>query len=72
MACQGATLKLATALKEAQLAGSASAAYRLIAQGAVRVNGERVEDKDAALKAGATYLLQAGKRGFARVRVESR
>ena len=70
VACTGATLKLATALKEAQLAGSASAAYRLVAQGAVRVDGERVGDKDAALKAGATYLLQAGKRGFARVTVK--
>ena len=69
VACQGPSLKLAAALKEAQLAESASAAYRLIAQGAVRVDGERVEDKDAALAAGATYLLQAGKRGFARVTV---
>ncbi len=68
--CEGATLKLAAALKEAQLADSASAAYRLISQGAVRVDGERVEDKDTALAAGATYLLQAGKRGFSRVTVK--
>ena len=68
--CEGATLKLAAALKEAQLADSASAAYRLISQGAVRVDGERVEDKDTALAVGATYLLQAGKRGFSRVTVK--
>ncbi len=60
-------MKLAAILKEAGLAASASAAYRLIAQGAVRVDGERIEDKDCSLKSGHIYLLQAGKRAFARV-----
>jgi tyrosyl-tRNA synthetase len=63
----GADMKLANVLKEANLAASASAAYRLIEQGAVRVDGERVSARDAALKAGCTYLIQAGKRGIARV-----
>jgi len=67
LACQGGGLKLANALKEAGLAASATAAYRLIDQGAVRVDGERVGDRDAVLEAGSTYLLQAGKRAFARV-----
>jgi tyrosyl-tRNA synthetase len=62
-------LKVANALKEAQVAASASAAYRLIDQGAVRVDGERVTDRDATLAAGSTYVLQAGKRAFARVTV---
>ena len=62
-------MKLAAILKDAGLAASASAAYRLIEQGAVRVDGERVKDKNCALKSGKTYLLQAGKRGFARVTV---
>jgi tyrosyl-tRNA synthetase len=62
-------LKVANALREAQVAASASAAYRLIEQGAVRVDGERVTDRDAILAAGATYVLQAGKRAFARVTV---
>jgi len=66
-ACQGASAKLANVLKEAGLAASATAAYRLIEQGAVRVDGERVGLRDAVLDAGSTYLLQAGKRGFARV-----
>jgi tyrosyl-tRNA synthetase len=64
---KGDSGKLANILKEAGLAASASAAYRLIEQGAVRVDGERVGSKEAALQAGATYLLQAGKRGIARV-----
>ena len=54
-------------LKDAGLAASATAAYRLIEQGAVRVDGERVEARDTQLSVGSTYLLQAGKRGFARV-----
>jgi tyrosyl-tRNA synthetase len=67
LACSGGSLKLANALKDAGLAASATAAYRLIDQGAVRVDGERVGSRDAVLAAGSTYLLQAGKRGFARV-----
>ena len=59
--------KLANVLKDAGLAASATAAYRLIEQGAVRVDGERVATRDAVLETGSTYLLQAGKRGFARV-----
>ena len=64
------TLKLAGVLREAGLAASATAAGRLIEQGAVRVDGERVIARDAELRTGATYLLQAGKRGFARVTLQ--
>jgi tyrosyl-tRNA synthetase len=67
LASPGAAMKLANALKESGLAASATAAYRLIDQGAVRVDGERVGSRDAVLEAGSTYLLQAGKRGIARV-----
>ena len=67
----GGTLKLATALREAQVAASATAAYRLIEQGAVRVDGERVVNRDAALQPGASYVLQSGKRAFVRVTVTS-
>ncbi len=67
LACQGDTAKLANVLKDLGLAASSTAAYRLIEQGAVRVDGERADSKEALLKAGSSYLLQAGKRGFARV-----
>ena len=60
-------MKVAAVLKEAQLASSTSAAYRLIDQGAVRVEGIRVEDRDKKLKTGASYVLQVGRRAFARV-----
>jgi tyrosyl-tRNA synthetase len=69
LASPGGALKLANALKDAGLAASATAAYRLIDQGAVRVDGERVGHRDATLEAGSTYLLQAGKRAFARVTI---
>jgi len=65
----GGGLKLANVLKDAGLAASATAAYRLIDQGAVRVDGVRVGSRDAVLEAGSTYLLQAGKRAFARVTI---
>jgi tyrosyl-tRNA synthetase len=69
LACSGGSMKLANVLKEAGLAASATAAYRLIDQGAVRIDGERVSSRDAELKTGSAYLLQAGKRGFARVTI---
>ena len=62
--------KLANILKEAQLSASASAAYRDIEAGAVRIGGERVTDKNRAVEAdGAEMILQVGKRKFARVRL---
>ncbi len=67
--CVGDTAKLANVLKDAGLAASSSAAYRLIEQGAVRVDGLRVGSRDATLAAGGSYLLQTGKRGIARVRL---
>jgi tyrosyl-tRNA synthetase len=66
---QGDAAKLANVMKDAGLAASASAAYRLIEQGAVRVDGEKVESRDQVLAADSTYLLQAGKRAFARVTI---
>jgi tyrosyl-tRNA synthetase len=56
-------------LKQAELAPSASEAARLIEQGGVKVNGEKVSDKNLALRRGETVVIQVGKRKFARVRV---
>ena len=68
--CQGGSAKLANVLKEAGLAASATAAYRLIEQGAVRVDGERVGSRRCRSRGRFTYLLQAGKRGIARVTIK--
>ena len=59
--------KLAVVLKEAQLVASASAGNRMIEQGAVRVDGEKVVDRDLLLKPGSRHLLQVGKRAYAAV-----
>ena len=60
---------LAQALKSAGLVASTSEATRQIRQGAVRIDGERVEDVSARLVAGSTQVLQVGKRRFARITV---
>ena len=54
-------------LKESQLVSSASEALRMIEQGGVRMNGEKVTDKNLAVRRGDTVVLQVGKRKFARV-----
>lgn len=62
----GAPLSILKVLREAGLVASASEAQRNVEQRGVRVNGDRVEDKGLQLAAG-TYVLQVGKRKFARV-----
>ena len=42
----------------------------MVGQGAVKVDGEKVTDPGRALAAGKTYLIQAAKRRFLRVRIE--
>lgn len=54
-------------LKAAGLVSSTSDAFRMIKQGAVRIDGERVEDRSIELDAGSSHVYQVGKRKFARV-----
>jgi tyrosyl-tRNA synthetase len=62
----GAPLAIGQLLKQSRLAPSTSEALRLIDQGGVRIDGAVVSDK--ALKVGAgTFVVQVGKRKFARV-----
>lgn len=58
-------------LREADLAPSTSEGRRLVEQGAVSVDRERVADPDHRLGVGTTVLVQVGKRRFARVRLEA-
>ncbi|HXN83275.1 MAG TPA: tyrosine--tRNA ligase [Myxococcales bacterium] len=64
-----AGVPLARTLAKLGLASSGSEARRLIAQGGVSVEGERVSDPNAALPPG-THLLKVGKRKFVRVSVK--
>jgi tyrosyl-tRNA synthetase len=58
---------LVQVLKQAGLTTSTSEAIRMIEQGAVRANGDKVSDRSATLPAGEAVVLQVGKRKFARV-----
>ena len=60
-------LAIAQVLKAAGVCPSTSEALRMIDQGGVKLDGEKVADKALKLAAGATYVLQVGKRKFARV-----
>jgi tyrosyl-tRNA synthetase len=62
----GAPLGIGALLRQANLAPSSSEANRLIEQGGVRVDGDLVSDKGLKLAAGR-YVVQVGKRKFARV-----
>ena len=64
--CPEDGLGIAELMTLARLSASNSEAFRLVKQGAVRVDGERVEDRSTRLQAG-TYVLQVGKRRVARV-----
>ncbi|MBI3479631.1 MAG: tyrosine--tRNA ligase [Nitrosomonadales bacterium] len=56
-------------LKQAGLVEGTSEAMRMIQQGAVKLDGERVNDKNAVVESGKVVVAQVGKRKFARVTV---
>jgi tyrosyl-tRNA synthetase len=60
-------LTVAQILRQAGLTSSTSESLRMIDQGGVRLNGERVSDKSLILPSGSAVVLQVGKRKFARV-----
>jgi len=63
-------MPIAQLLKQAGLTPSTTEAQRMIEQGGVRLDGERVSDKNLRLQAGRTVVAQVGRRKFARIRVE--
>ena len=62
-------LPVAQLLKQAGLTASTTDAMRMIEQGGVRLNGERLADRSLKVAAGVTLVAQVGKRKFARIRV---
>jgi len=58
---------IATVLKQVGLTSSTSESFRMIQQGAVRIDGEKVTDKGLTLVRGAVFVAQVGKRKFARI-----
>ena len=63
-------MPIANLLKEAGLVGSTSDAMRMLKQGAVKVDGERLEDKSVNFATGSVHVFQVGKRKFARVSLQ--
>ncbi len=68
-ASEGA-LAIANLLKDAGLTQSTSESLRMIKQGAVKIEGEKLTDSKLTIPAGTSHVFQVGKRRFARVTVE--
>jgi len=62
-------LAIANVLKDAGLTVSTSEAYRMIKQGAVKIDGEKVEDRALIIPKGVEHIFQVGKRKFAKVSI---
>jgi tyrosyl-tRNA synthetase len=62
-----ASIAITNLLKNANLVSSTSEAMRMIKQGAVKIDGEKVLDKDLHIQTGTAHVYQVGKRKFAKV-----
>lgn len=60
---------LSNLLKDLGLTASTSESNRMVQQGGVKIDGEKVEEQRLALKAGSVHILQVGKRKFAKVKL---
>jgi tyrosyl-tRNA synthetase len=65
----GSGLGVANILRAAGLVSSNSEAFRMIQQGAVKVDGEKIDDRGLVIEPGRAHIFQVGKRKFARVTV---
>ena len=65
----GEPLPIANVLKAGGLVPSTSEALRMIRQGAVRIDGEKIEDAGLTIDPDSSHIFQVGKRRFARIRV---
>jgi tyrosyl-tRNA synthetase len=63
-------ISIAQLLKAANLVSSTSEAMRMIEQGAVKVDGEKLSDKALHIPVGTTHIYQVGKRKFAKITLE--
>ena len=63
-------IPLVQLLKQAGLTASTSEALRMIEQGAVKLDGEKVEDKSTKIKRGESVVIQVGKRKFAKAIIQ--
>lgn len=64
-------LGIANVLKDAGLTESTSEAIRMIKQGGVKIDGERIDDPKLSMQVGSIHVYQVGKRKFARISIKS-
>ncbi len=69
LAGQGKGMAVPRILKESGLVASTSEAMRLMKQGGVRIDGEKIEDPAREIAAGDAHVFQVGKRKFLRIRI---
>ena len=67
MMAENGEMPLSNILKNAGLVNSSSEGYRMIKQGAVKIDGEKVEDLNIKIKSGTSHIYQVGKRRFAKI-----
>jgi tyrosyl-tRNA synthetase len=60
-------IAIANLLKDSGLTSSTSEALRMIKQGAVKIDGEKIVDKNRRIMAGEQHIFQVGKRKFSKV-----
>jgi tyrosyl-tRNA synthetase len=68
---QEGVIAIANLLKEAGLTSGTSDAMRMIKQGAVKIDGEKISDAKLIITAGTRQVYQVGKRRFARVEIKA-
>jgi tyrosyl-tRNA synthetase len=66
---ESATIGLGVLLKQAGLVASTSEGARMIEQGGVKIDGEKIADKNHLLAKGDTFVVQVGKRKFAKLKL---
>lgn len=66
---QNETILIGHVLKQAGLTVSTAEALRLIDQGGIKINGDQVTDKGLQLLKGDSFIIQVGKRRFARITI---
>ena len=66
----GESLPLANLLKNAGLVETTSDSHRLVKQGAVRIDDQRISDSRLNIPAGASHIIRVGKRRIAKISVQ--
>ncbi|MBK7363606.1 MAG: tyrosine--tRNA ligase [Nitrosomonas sp.] len=67
----GNEVTISQLLKQVDLTSSTSEAFRMIEQGGVKIDGDKISDKTLKIASGKTITIQVGKRKFARVTINS-